>query len=271
MSEFPLPVPPGGGPPPRQSAGRLRTIVAMMLREMTSRYGNSPGGYVWAVLEPLGIIVILAFGFSLLLRAPSLGSSFILFYATGYLPYILFLKLSTVTANGLSYSRALLTYPAVSWIDAITARMVLNLLTDVLVAYVLLAGIILALDLRVVLDFVPMIEAFGLAALLGVGIGMVNCVVFAFFPVWNTIWGVLTRPLFLASGVILIYEDLPNGAQALLWWNPLMHITGIMRTGFYSTYSPQYVSHMFVILVALISVTLGLMLLRRHHRNVQER
>lgn len=247
---------------------RWRATMALVLREMTTRYGRSPGGYVWAILEPLGMILILALGFSLLLRAPSLGNSFILFYATGYLPYNMFMKLSNVTANALSFSRALLNYPAVSWLDAVGARVFLNVLTGILVSYILLAAIVLATDIRVVLSFGPMIESFALAALLGTGIGMVNCIVIGFFPVWQTIWGILTRPLFIASGVILIYEDLPQLAQDILWWNPLLHITGMMRMGFYSIYSPQYVSHEFVVLVSLILLVFGLLLMRRYHRVV---
>ena len=39
-----------------------RTILALMLREMSARYGRSPGGYLWALLEPLGAILILSSG-----------------------------------------------------------------------------------------------------------------------------------------------------------------------------------------------------------------
>ena len=53
-----------------------------------------PGGYVWAVLEPLGMIAFLSMAFALVMRSPSLGNSFILFYATAYMPYSLYNKVS---------------------------------------------------------------------------------------------------------------------------------------------------------------------------------
>ena len=266
MSEFPLPLPPGGAQRPRQSAGRWRTMAALMLREMGTRYGRSPGGYLWAVLEPLGVIIILAFAFSLLLRSPSLGNSFILFYATGYVPFDMYMKISQVTAAGIRYSRPLLTYPAVSWMDAIFARALLNFLTNALVAILLFAALIAVLDLQVVFRIEHILEAFALAVLLGMGMGMVNCVVMGFIPVWETIWGVITRPLFLASGVLLIYEDLPRNVQEYLVWNPLMHVTGAMRMGFFPTYSPQYISYPFVVFVGVVLVMFGMLLLRRHYR-----
>ena len=77
-------VPPAAVPQLRYRT--LRTIVALVLREMTTSYGRSPGGYLWAVVQPVGMIVMLSVAFSLLLRSPSLGTSFILFYSTGILP-----------------------------------------------------------------------------------------------------------------------------------------------------------------------------------------
>lgn len=253
---------------PARSAGRIRTIAALVLREMSSRYGKSPGGYIWAILEPMGMIIVLSFGFSLLLRSPSLGNSFILFYATGYLVYTMFLKLSQVVANALTFSRALLTYPAVGWIDAVGARIVLNVLTNVLVGYLLLGGIMTLVDNRVVLSFGPILTAYFMAITLGIGVGMINAVIIGFFPVWQTIWGVVTRPLFLASGVIIIYEELPAVAQNVLIYNPLMHVTGEMHKGFYPMYNPQHIDKTYVMIVALILCALGLMLMRRFHKRI---
>ena len=68
----------------------VRTILALILREMSTTYGRSAGGYIWAVLEPAAGIALLAFAFSLALRAPSLGTNFALFCYNTYL-YALFL------------------------------------------------------------------------------------------------------------------------------------------------------------------------------------
>ena len=242
-----------------------RTIMALILREMSTRYGRTPGGYIWAVLEPLGMIIVLSFGFSLLLRSPSLGTSFILFYSTGYLPFNLFNSLSTTTSKALTFSKSLLKYPAVTWVDAILARFILNTLTSIMVMYILLFGIMVVVDSNTVIDFVPIIQAVALAMLLGLGIGTLNCFLTGMFPAYQMAWSIATRPLMLASAVIYIYEDLPGAAQNVLWYNPLAHITGLMRTGFFPTYNPGYLSPVYVASIGLISLAAGVMLLRRHH------
>ena len=147
----------------------------------------------------------------------------------------------------------------------------LNALTGLLVSCIILTGILALVDSRILLDFTPVIVAYCLAILTGVGVGLLNCVISGIFPIWTTIWGVVTRPLFIASGVILIYEDMPPVAQDILWYNPLMHITGIMRTGFYPMYSPQYISVTYVLTVALVLIALGVMLMRRFNVKLLKR
>ncbi len=246
----------------------LRTITALILREMSTRYGRTPGGYIWAILEPLGVIVMLAIGFSLLIRAPSLGTSFILFYATGYLPFSLYVTVSNMVAKSIQFSRPLLFYPGVTWIDAVIARFLLNALTGVLVMFLLLSGILWFTDTRTVIEMGPVIEATLLVALLALGVGCLNCFLTMYFPVWDTIWSIVTRPLFLASGVFFLYEDMPPAAQAILWYNPLIHTTGIVRTGFYPMYEASYAMALYPAVFGLICLTLGLLLLRRHHKEL---
>ena len=67
---------------------RLRVLFALILRDMSAKFGRSVGGYLWAVAEPLGGIVLLAVAFSLALRMPPIGTSFLFFYATGMIPFI---------------------------------------------------------------------------------------------------------------------------------------------------------------------------------------
>ena len=248
-----------------------RSIAALMLREMSTRYGRSPGGYIWAFLEPLGMIILLSIAFSLLARSPSLGSSFILFKATGFLVLQIFQVLSNQVGNAMVFSKPLLFFPRVSWIDALLARFLLNTLVVFTVTAIILTGVMIFEDIRTVLHWPSIMLAVILAAALGLGFGCLNCYLFTRFPVWQNIWAIMTRPLFLISGVIILYENMPPLAQAILWYNPLLHLTGIMRDGFYPTYTPQYISLTFIGAFILIPMVTGLLLLRQFHRDLLNR
>ena len=262
---------------PLKEAGKARrhktprTVFALMLREMATTYGRSPGGYVWAVLEPAGAIALLSIVFSLAFRAPSLGSSFALFYATGYLPFMLFQDLSNKTAKSIQFSKPLLSYPAVTFMDAILARFLLNALTHVMVFYVVLTGVVILFDPRTIVTLPHVLNAFVMAAALGLGVGTLNCYLMAIFPVWERLWTIATRPLFILSGVLFIPEVVPRDYRDYLLWNPLIHVTGEMRRGFYPTYDAAYVAPAFVWVTALVTFALGLVLLGRYHRDILNR
>lgn len=287
MSSMPPANPPPVRPPPSYQAaadppgprGRTlgrrfpmaRTVAALMLREMSTRYGGSPGGYLWAFLEPLGMIIILSLAFSLLMTTPSLGTSFLLFKATGFLIFTQYMIVGHTVAHAMMFSKPLLFYPGVIWVDTLLARFLLNALVTMIVMAIILAGIMVYENIRSLLSWDMILLAVGTASLLGLGIGTLNCYLFQRFPVWGHVWGVLNRPLFLISGVIVIYEDLPQLAQDLLWYNPLLHITGLMRAGFYPMYRPDYVSLVYVMVWALIPLIFGLLLLFRHHKDLLNR
>lgn len=256
--------------PQRPAAGlrMVRVILALVLREMSTTYGRSPGGYVWAILQPVGIILLLAIGFSFLLRAPSLGTSFLLFYASALLPLRMFQDMSVNVGAAVSFNRALLEYPRVTVMDTVLARAILVLLTQAMVSAVIFAGIYLVEDIPETIDLAPIVTAFALAAFLGFGFGMFNCYAMVSFPVWKTLWGVLTRPLILISGVFFLYEDLPRNIQDLLWFNPLLHIAGIARQGVYAIYQPGYISITLIVGMALAPMALGALLLFRFGRSM---
>lgn len=248
-------------PPPRFQS--LRVIGALVLREMSSTYGRSPGGYLWALASPLGTIAVMALCFSLLVRTPALGTSFLLFYATGWLPFSMFGNLSGKIGSAVRYSRALLAYPRVNWLDAMMARLTLNTLTEAVVFCLVITGIMAFVDIRTIIDIAPVLAGLAMAVAFATGVGLMNCLLSGYFEVWDRIWGIVKSPLMLASGVIFLYDDLSKDIQAILWWNPLIHAIGLVRRGFYSTYYAPYVSPSYGFGISLVLIAVALVFLRR--------
>jgi len=272
-SELPAP-PPQRAPqrPPdqrtRRSFASLRTIMALVLREMSTTYGSSPGGYIWAILEPVASIALLTAVFSLGFRSPSIGINFPIFYATGMLPFLLYNDLTGKIATSLLFSKPLLAYPAVTFIDAIIGRFLVNMLTQLMVAYVVFVGILMIFETRTAPDIPVIAQAFAMAAILALGVGTMNSFLFTRFPVWQRIWSVLNRPMFIVSCIFFIFETVPQPYRDVLWYNPLVHIVGLMRRGFYPSYDAVYVSPVYVLGLGMGLLVAGLFLLRRYHRDL---
>ncbi len=249
---------------------QLRVLFALIMREMVTRYGRSAGGYIWAIVEPIFIIALLSVVFAQIGRYPPLGSNFIFFFATGYLPFHMYKDISGSVSMAVASNRALLNFPRITMFDLIIARFILQFLTSITVFFVIIFGIIQIFDISTQLRILPIMSSIIMAALLGVGIGALNCVLFAFSPTWKLVFNIINRPLFIISGTIRIYEELSRETQDILWWNPLVHITAIMRRGFYAEYHAAFVSPMYVLFVSLLSLMLGILLLRVLRTQVME-
>ncbi len=244
----------------------IRAIVALMLREMATSYGRSPLGYLWAILEPVGGIVLLTLIFSALVREPPLGSNFQLFYATGIAPFMLYMDLSNKVMASLGFSRQLLVYPGVTFADAILARFLLAFLTQLLVSYMIFSAILILFETRTVLDIWAILQGFAMAASLGAGVGVMNCFLIGMFPSWARVWAIMNRPLFLVSCIFFLLDDVPMPFRDWLWWNPLVHVTGQVRSGFYPFYDAAYVAPIYVFGLSLVLTVAGLLFLRRYFR-----
>lgn len=243
-------------------------IVALVLREMVTTYGRSPGGYLWALLEPIAAIGLLSVVFSLAFHAPSLGSSFPLFFASAYLPFMLFLDVTNKVASALRFSRPLLAYPAVTVLDVIAARFILNVATHILVFVIVMAAILVTAGHAGEIDVPRVIDGLAMAAVLALGVGSVNCYLSTAYPIYERLWSVLTRPLVIVSGLFFLLEDVPAKVRDILWLNPLYHVTGEVRAGMYTSYDALYVTPLYVYLPALALFVLGLALLRKDYRTL---
>jgi capsular polysaccharide transport system permease protein len=239
-----------------------RVLFALIMREMTTRYGRNVGGYVWAVLEPAATIALLSTVFEFIARHPALGSNFPFFFATGYMAFHLYLDTSRAVSNAVTANRALLTFPRVTIVDTVIARFILQFLTSVFVTALILGGLLMVFDEPVILRFEFIALSVGLAAFFGLAMGLFNCITFAYSPTWQTVFGLLNRPMFLISGIFFLYEDLPRVAQEILWWNPFMHVTALMRVGFYPIYEASFASPAYVVACATVPFLLGVMMMR---------
>ena len=243
---------------------RPRILAALIIRETLARFGTARGGYLWAVLEPLGGAVLLAVAFSFIVQSPPLGDSFLFFYATGLIPFLMYNAVAAGAMNAITQNRGLLAYPVIGALDAILARALLDALTHVVIAVLLIFGLTVALNLPLPLVPGAFAASLGLAAMLGLGIGTFNALIAGFFPAWRQIWSVLNRPLFIVSGILFIPDSAPEGLADAVWWNPVLHVVGAMRAAFFGARQsdPSGLAYTLAVSAALFAVGGGL--IRRH-------
>ncbi len=254
--------------PPAQHAGArrfrtLRVVAALILRETGSRESTTSLGFLWTMIEPIAQSILMTAIFSIMSRNPPLGTNFMLFYLTGMCSFHMYTSVQGRVAGAIRFSRSLLGFPSVTVLDAILARFLLNVFIHTIEFAVLVSGVIWYYQLRVVPDFLAIMLSISMGASLGLGVGCLNAVLFLASPIYESVWSILMRPLMIVSGVFFLVNNLPSSISAYLVWNPVVHVTGMMRHAFYPTYDAGFVSPAYVFLVAGITFVLGLIGLHR--------
>ena len=271
LSERPLRRPRQLRPQPTVFAAlqtQLRVIYALMMRETRTRIADSKLGYGWALLEPVLHILMLSLVFTVMMRGrPPIGDKFFIFYYTGIIPYHLFVHTSSSMTYAITSNGALLQLPPVSTFDVIVARGLVEVVTDLVVAAILLAGFF-AVGRGLLPHDLPALSASVVAvALFGCGMGFVNAVINAFFKSWDKIRAQLTRALYFCSGIFYVPGMMPDWIRDILSWNPILHAVDWFRSSFFSEYEPHWLDRSYLAIVAAMSVAAGLCLergLRRH-------
>ena len=247
------PIPPAlaAGPRPRAPGTvplqRLRVLFALVVREMGAKFGRSSGGYLWAIAEPLGGILLLAIAFSLALRAAADRHELPAVLRHRHRPLPLYNTMAKAVrergqhqprpahlSGGHAARRDLRELRCSSFLTIIWWRCCSSPASSSSTTW------------RSTSTPAAWCSPSRWPPLLGLGVGTLNCVLFGFFPTWKNVWGVLTRPLFLVSGVFFTFDTVPPAFQEVLWYNPLAHVIGVMRSGFYGTYEAHYVSYPYV-------------------------
>jgi capsular polysaccharide transport system permease protein len=253
-----------------QRLGEQRRVIrALILREMRTRFADHRLGYAWALIEPVLHIALLSATFAVLMQGrPPIGTHFFIFYYTGLIPYHVFIHASSGMSHAIIGNAALLQLPPVTTFDVIAARGLLEIITDVTVAVVLLAGFA-AIGLAAMPDdlWTPSVALLAIAAL-GCGVGFINAVVTVFYRSWEKTYTQVTRVLYFISGIFYVPGMMPDWARDTLAWNPLLHAIDWFRAGFFASYQPHWLDRSYLVVVAILALLVGLALQRGLRRRL---
>ncbi len=238
----------------------LRIVSAFIIREIATRYGRSPGGYLWAFLEPIAFIALMSSLMSAIGRSPPMGTSFTLFYATGYLAFSLYRIMENYLTSAVSANRSLLSYPSVAAFDAVVARFILQAGTSVVVSVVIILGALQTVRHPISLDWARILEAATAAWIMAIGVALCNITLFFKFPLYRKAYENLTRPLLLISGVFILPTHVPHPYREWLLWNPVSHIVILFRRGFYGAPGHDGLDVQFLTITVCTAFFLGMLI-----------
>lgn len=239
-----------------------RVIAALILREVHTLYGNTRLGYLWAIIQTaFNIAVFWLFREFLGAHAPH-GMGIAVFLLCGFIPWNMFSNTLARCMSAVSANRALLTFPQVTELDLMIARLCVVWGTQLVCAMIILS-VAAALGQPVELRHPGTLAAtLFFAPLLGLGLGLVFASLARLWPTLERLVPILTRFLFFASGVFFQVSELPARFSGPLLLNPVAQLIEWQRYGFSASSASPLYSVGYVAAWCLISLCLGLLLER---------
>ena len=238
-------------------------IYALLLRELSSRFGRSRGGFLWVLFEPIAhlVIPILIFGFIRQRLVP--GVEFPVFLVYGFLPFLLFKAICLQIVDGVNAAQGLLAFRQVLLMDVFISKALAHFVIQAIVFIVVLTG--LAMFSYDVLPPRPVELAgvLGLTLVLAFGLGLLLSAVGSLIPDARPVIHVMFMPLYFASGILFPVTRFPDEWVRWLAINPVLHLVELTRVAGVEGYVPmKYLSLAYPVTLALVATVIGLMLYR---------
>jgi capsular polysaccharide transport system permease protein len=101
---------------------------------------------------------------------------------------------------------------------------------------------------------------------LAISFGIPNAVISLMLPIWNVATVMIIILAYVSSGILFVPSTLPEQIRVPLSYNPLLQCTEWLRSAYYFDYPTFILDKVYVLEFSLISLTIGLVMMRLFSR-----
>lgn len=247
---------------------QVRVILALLMREVITRYGRHNIGFMWLFVEPMIFTLGVALLWSLAGAHHESPLPIVAFAVTGYSSVLLWRNMPNRCVSAIEPNLSLMYHRNVKVIDIFLSRLILEALGATAsflvlsVVFISIGVMSLPYDLLKVVFGWLMLTWFGFSLALIVGsLGIYSEVV-------ERIWHPMMYFLFPLSGAAYMVEWLPKDIQSALLWLPMVHGTELLREGYFGESIITHHDISYMAFSCLILTCIGLVLERSASKRV---
>jgi capsular polysaccharide transport system permease protein len=241
-------------------ARQTRIVSALMVREMTTRYGRDGLGFAWIVLEPMSFCVGVLILWSLTKPPFEHGIRLQAFSLTGYMCIILLRHMISYSFTAIQANIGLLHHRQVKPLHILISRNLLELggttMTFILVYVALLALGLINIPANLLLVYCGWL----MMAWLSVGMALLMTGLAMRFEPVERIVGLLTYVLIPLSGAFFMVSWLPPSAQKLILYLPFPHAVEMLRAGVFGPFVETHYDWFYALAFGMVLNLIGLLL-----------
>lgn len=245
-----------------------RVIGALMLRELTTRFGRENIGFLWIMVEPLLFAVLVGILWRVMKGPEEYGVDIVAFVVSGYIPLVLFRSslsrsVSAFTANG-----SLLYHRQIKILDIILVRFFIELIGH------MMAYLFIALTLFSLGWFPPphdigfLLLGWGYYALFSLSVCLVVAPLSEMSDVLEKFMPVAAYLMVPFSGAFFIVSALTKEGATFVLYSPPVHGMEMMRYGVFGPSIDPHYDFIYPLEFCLPVMAIGLLLCRLVRRRL---
>lgn len=239
-----------------------RIIWALLLRELSTRYGRDNIGFLWVIGEPLlfaGGVVLLWVN----LKAPyEHGIRIVPFVITGYMPIILVRHMISHGMNCVRANAGLLYHQKITILHLFTARLSLEFV-GVTLAFFVVYSILWFFGQMPPPPRLELVYAgWFILAWTSAGLALIFGALGEMFDFMERFVSVITYVLVPLSGTFYMAAWLPPHFRQAALYLPFLHSVEMVRGGFFGEFVPTYFNAPYAMAWAASFTLVGLLLVQ---------
>lgn len=247
---------------------QVRVIKALMIRELTTRFGRENIGFLWVMVEPMLFALLVGLLWRVLKGPEEYGVDIVAFVVSGYIPLVFFRSVITRSAQSFTANGSLMYHRQIKLLDVLLVRFFIELIGHMM-AYLVIGLILGALGLFPRPHDVGFIILGALYyALFCLAIALVIAPLSEVSEALEKLLPVTLYIMIPFSGAFYLVGSMPEAAAQAVLYSPPVHGMEMMRYGLFGpSIRPQY-DYLYPLQFSLPCMVLGLLSCRAVRRRL---
>jgi ABC-type polysaccharide/polyol phosphate export permease len=246
-----------------------RVIWALLMREVITRFGRHNLGVLWLVAEPMMFTVGVATLWTLAGQSHSSSIPIIAFAVTGYSSVLMWRNAVGKCNSAIQSNLNLLYHRNVKVIDVLITRILLEE-AGATASFIVLAVFFTVTEwIAPPQDLMMVLAGWLFLAWFGAAIALTIGALTAYSSLIERLWHPVSYLLFPLSGAGFMVDWMPQGAQQVLLWLPMVHGTEMLRQGYFGNVVRTHYDVAYMATCCLVLTLTGLFLTRDAGRRVE--
>lgn len=237
---------------------QVRSIRALIIRDLMVRFGRDNIGFLWVILEPMilcsGVMLI----WSAIRSGHEHGIALLTFVMTGYMPLTMWRHMTNTSIYILRRGTASLYHRSVTIIDVILSRVILEFAATTAGAIVIYFTLYMFELVEPIADLGVLIVGWVLMSTLAFSASLLIAAATERTEVAERFIQPMQYLMIPVSGVFFMANWIPTTGRDFLLLNPLMHCFEMVREGVVGTQVHAIYFWWYPAGVSLIGIAVGL-------------